>query len=268
MILKLTSGYHLDLVQIARMLEHCAGAEEKLKPEAFAAAIGISAARAKRLWMMGTALGLFRKGAWVPTALGRLIAQRDPFLDDAGTLWLLHYVLAADPEIMVWNTMASSVLPENRLITATAAKRYFDAKMDGFSTLSHDVYLTKEISAFFNAYTVQAFAHLDYLRTADHRTYVRGDGVPIPPAIFLAAVMLYRGRSAPNAATIDIPLLANAASSPGRIFGITQREVRDLLDLARGRGDIYVESRADLDQVRFPAGTTFLGAAQQYYEER
>jgi hypothetical protein len=62
--------------------------------------------------------------------------------------------------------------------------------------------------------------------------------------------------------------LASALNSPGRVFALRERRVRVLLEAVAVPGGICVESRADLDQVRFPDDLTFLDAVRRYYEER
>jgi hypothetical protein len=202
------------------------------------------------------------------TDLGRLVHQYAPYLDDPGTLWLLHYIIGSDERYVVWNRLVNRIVPENVRFSTAIARPYFADLAQFYSARSMDHHLGKEIKAFWNAYTEQAFAHLDYLRAESEMIYMRGDPKPVPPRIFLAATLLYRERYAPGAVTLGIPTLANAANSPGRVFGQTERQVRDLLEEVEGPGGIYVESRADLDQVRFPDGLTFLDAVRRYYEER
>lgn len=268
--LQLTNGFFLDFAQIARMVAYAAEHEEQARILAkdYAQGIGLAIRRIEHLGSLAVALGLLRSRVLTASRLGRLLSQRDPYLDDLGTLWLLHYVISSDGHHIVWNRVVNQVIPANSRLSTAIARPYFDDLMQLYSERTMDKHLRKELSAVWNAYTEQAFAHLDYLRAESEQIYVRGGGVPIPPLIFLAAVLLYRERYATNAATIDIPVLANATNSPGCVFGISQRQIRDLLDAARGRGGIYVESRADLDQVRFPSDRGFLDTVQQYFEER
>ena len=97
---------------------------------------------------------------------------------------------------------------------------------------------------------------------------VRGDPEPVPPQIFCAAALSYRDHFSPKAVTLDVSLLAKAANSPGRVFGLTERQVRDLLEEVKRLGYFYVEMRADLDQVRFREDCDFLGVIRRYYDER
>lgn len=67
---------------------------------------------------------------------------------------------------------------------------------------------------------------------------------------------------------LDVSTLASAPNSPGRVFAMTERQVQDLLEQVEGTGSVYVETRADLDQVRFCADLDYLDAVRRYYEGR
>lgn len=269
MPLKLTAGYRLDFGQIARIATFCDQASaQSLTGPAIAEKLGISFARLSRLWMIAAALGIGEKRTWKTSELGRTLIQRDRYLDDPGTLWLLHYFISSDPINIVWNTMANHVLIENPVVTMALAKRSFSGLMSQYTEASFSEHLNKEINAFFDAYTRQSFSHLDYLVERSSRAYTLGAGKIPPLRIFEAAVLLFRDHFLPQAVTIDIGSIAVGDNSPGRILNLTERRVRDLLEAVAGPGGIYVESRADLDQVRFPAELTFLDAVRRYYEER
>lgn len=267
MSLKLTAGYRLDLLQISRLLQYSIeNNSDKATRKTVADGVGLSAARVGRLWMMGTALGLFNKGNWVATELGQIVYEHDPYLDDIGTLWLLHYILASNPDIVVWNCMTNEVVPNNRVVTTDIAKPYFSEKMQEFSELSFDVYLNKEIRSYLNAYTEQKFQHLRYLVTDDDSSFEWGDKAPLPPYIALACILHYRDKFMSNTVTIDIEHLSKSYNSLGRIINLTKRQVRDLLEDIERLGFVFVESRADLDQVRFRTEDGYLDIVRRYYE--
>lgn len=269
MPLKLTAGYRMDFSQLARIAAFCAqtGAQP-FTGQTIAEKLGISSARLHRLWMIATALGIGEKGTWKTSELGKTLVQYDRFLDDLGTLWLLHFIISSDPTNTVWNTMVNRVLIENPLVTMAVAKRCFAGLMEQYTEASFSEHLNKEINAFFDAYTRQSFSHLNYLTEKSPRAYsLLGGRIP-PERIFEAALLLFRDRFFPQAVTIDIISIAADENSPGRVFALTERQVRDLLEEIEGPGEIYVESRADLDQVRFPAELTFLDTVRRYYEER
>lgn len=269
MLIKLTAGYRLDFGQIARIASFLNMPEnEKLAGKQIADQLGISRARLGRLWMMARALGLGTKGIWKLTDLGKVIIEYDPYLDDIGTLWLLHFVISSDPDILVWNKMINHVFPENHHVNMSIAKPYFEDALADFSVASYEQHLNKEIQSFFDAYTGQHFENLGYMLEEEDKNYRLTPSQSIPPHILGASILIYRERFAPNVATLDINTLAQTDNSPGRIFALTQRQLRDLLENIKNKGYIFVESRADLDQIRFRDDIYPIDTIQRYYEER
>lgn len=268
--LQLTKGFFTDLSQIARMLTYAVEHQDegRIPPEAYVESMGISASRVENLSSLATAFELIRSVVLTPTELGMVVHQYDPFLDDLGTLWLLHYLVGSNQRYVVWNRLVNQVIPENDRFSTAIARPYFDDLSQFYSESSMNKHLRKEMGAVWNAYSEQALRYLDYIRAESDQVYIRGDREPVPPQVFCAAAMSYRDRFAPKAVTLDVSLLAKAANSPGRVFGPTERQVRDLLEEVKRLGYLYVETRADLDQVRFREDYDFLGVIRRYYEER
>jgi hypothetical protein len=268
--LQLTNGFFADFSQIARILAYAIEHqnEGRIPSAAYAMSMGIPTRRAENLCSIATAFALIRPVVLTSTKVGPIIHQYDPFLDDLGTLWLLHYLVSSNERYVVWNRLANQVIPENSRFSTITARPYFDDLNQFYSAYSMDKNLRDEIGAVWNAYTEQAFRYLNYIRAESDQVYIRGDPAPVPPQVFCAAALSYRDRFAPKAVTLDVPLLAKAANSPGRVFGLTGRQVRDLLEEVKRLGYLYVETRADLDQVRFREDHDFLGVIRRYYEER
>lgn len=268
--LQLTKGFFVDFRQIARLLAYAVEHRHdgRILPDACAASMGISASRVQNLSSLAAAFGLIRPVVLTPTELGSVIHRHDPFLDDLGTLWLLHYLVSSNERYVVWNRLVNRVMSENGRFSTAIARPYFDDLGQFYSQRSMDKHLGKEMGAVWNAYTGQAFRHLHYIRAESDLIYVRDDHEPISPRIFWAAVLSYRERFAPGAATLDVSTLAGALNSPGRVFDLTERQVRDLLEEVKSLGYAYVETRADLDQVRFGDNYELLDVVRHYYEER
>jgi len=268
--LQLTKGFFADFNQIARLLAHAIQHQGsgRIPPDAFAETIGISAVRVENLSSLAVAFGLIRPVVLRPTKLGEIVHSHDPFLDDLGTLWLLHYLVGSNERYVVWNRLVNQVIPENDRFSTIIARPYFDDLRQFYSERSMEDHLGKEIGIVWNAYLEQGFRHLDYIRAESNQIYVRGDRELVPPLIFCAAVLSYRQRFAPRTVTLNISALTSRANSPGRVFGLTERQVRDLLEEVQALGYLYVESRADLDQVRFRGDFRVPDVVRRYYEER
>ena len=268
--LQLTNGFFVNFSQIARILAyHIEHQDEGRIPSAdYAMRMGVPSRRAKDLCSIAVAFELIVSMVLTPTELGKVIHRYDSFLDDLGTLWLLHYLVSSNERYVVWNRLVNQVISENDRFSTAIARPYFDDLSHSYSESSMNKHLRKEMGAVWNAYTEQALCYLNYIRAESDQVYVRGDPEPVPPQIFCAAALSYRDHFSPKAVTLDVSLLAKAANSPGRVFGLTERQVRDLLEEVKRLGYFYVEMRADLDQVRFREDCDFLGVIRRYYDER
>jgi hypothetical protein len=222
----------------------------------------------ENLSSLAAAFGLIRPVVLTPTELGAVIHRHDPFLDDLGTLWFLHYLVGSNERYVVWNWLVNRVIPANDRFSTAIARPYFDDLSLFYSERSMDKHLRKEMGTVWNVYTEQALCHLRYIRAESDQIYVRDDHEPVPPHIFCAAVLVYRERFLPGAATIDVAIVAHKVNSPGRVFDLTERQVRDLLEEVKELGYIHIETRADLDQIRFRDDYDFLNIVRHYYQER
>lgn len=270
-ILVLSSGYSLDFSQIARILsylEDARGSGKGLRTKAeLADAVGSSVERVERLRKLGAAMGIFERRSLRLTPLGSMVTDFDPYFDDLGTLWLLHYLIGSQAHLYVWNRLVNEVVAHNRTFSFDAAKHAFGDAPSLYAGSTVMKRVQKEITTFLNAYTQQKFAHLQYIREEQAHMYFCGTQEPISPSVFFSAVVSYRQRFSPGAATLDIALLSDEANSPGRVFNLTEREVRDLLEDVEKLGYVYVESRAALDQIRFRDNYDLVDVVRNYYEE-
>jgi hypothetical protein len=72
----------------------------------------------------------------------------------------------------------------------------------------------------------------------------------------------------PGAGGMEIPRLCRGENSPGRILHLGEWKLRTALEALSQDGRIEIESRANLDQMRFAAHLTPAGLLAQYYGER
>lgn len=268
--LELTRGFYLYADKLSRVLSYLAyerHAEEGIY-EQLAKATGMSEPRVEALAQYGVNMELLELRSLRVTPLGRLALQHDPFFDRPGTLWLLHYLFASNPLLVVWNYMCNAVLPSVAEISKTEAAGQFTPFAGRWSESSIHKKVPKELRAFFAAYTEAMFAPLSYLRGVKHNTYaVNRDVAPVPPLILLAAAFIYRDRHQPGSSGVEIPTLVYADHSPGRIMRQGELRVRRALDDLHEAGRLSIESKANLDQVRFRGGLTWLDAVRAYYQE-
>lgn len=269
--LQLTNGYYLHFDQMARLLRYVQQHPEikRFSQVALAGGTGLTVRQVESLGSVMVRLGLLRPVTYRLTGLGALVVEHDAFLDDLGSLWLSHYHLASDTTILVWNRMTNYVLPGGRPVTSPEARDSFQPFLTGYTARSASKKLLEELHAFFDAYTDQAFRRLDYLHATGDGVYaLTGSPAPVPLTAFLAILLLYRDRFQPGASGLEVPTICTADNSPGRLLHLGETQVRALLDKLHEAGRLAVEAKANLDQVRFRPGQTWLEAMRAYYEER
>jgi len=269
--LQLTNGYYLHFDQMTRLLRtiHQHPEARRFTQVELAAGTGLTARQVENLGSVMARMGLLRPVTYRLTGLGTLAVEHDPFLDDLGSLWLCHYHLASDTTALVWNHVTNCVLPAVRTVTAPKARDTFQPFLAGFTARSANKKLLEELRAFFNAYTSQSFRHLRYLRETGDGAYSLTDSpAPLPLGAFLAILLLYRDRFQPGASGLEVPAMCAADHSPGRLLHLGEAQVRALLNKLHEAGQLTIEAKANLDQVRFRPGQSWLAAMQSYYESK
>jgi len=268
--LQLSNHYRLEFDRFSQLLMASAeiGAERSRIPvQILADAIGTVHRKAENYVSMAKALGLLAPRTLVPSPLGRLIAQYDHYFDNTGLLWLLHYHIGAEPRHFVWNRFVNRVVPENRIFDRQIVLDYFGDLGEYFGGKDAPSHLSHEVTTVLDAYTNQQFSRLGYIRERSDGQYGWGNCDPIPSLIVLAAMLLYRDRFMPGATSLEFSHLVGAPNSVGRVFNLTEAEVRRLAEELRSMGTLYIESRADLDQVRFRNNYTVVEVVEQYFQE-
>lgn len=269
--LQLTNDFFVEFNQIARLLGAVCqqNNQRRLALTDLAEAIGVTQNRAESLGSIAVGMRLLRKVVLTSTPLGKAIHQYDPYLSDLGTLWMLHYNLSSNPRHVVWNRLINRVIPENTRFSTLIARPYFEDLSQHYSERSIREHLGGEMASFWNAYLEQDFSHLNLFETESEQIFHKNsDPMTVPALVFYTAVLLYRQEFAPRSATLDVLTLINAENGPGRVFFLRERVVRDLLDQTQRAGYINVETRADLDQIRFHPGSTTESVMSRYYQER
>jgi len=269
--LQLTNGYSPRFDQISRLLGFAAGwAQTGRIPKAdLAKATGLAENQIKNLASLATGLGLLRPVVYKPTPLAALILEHDRFFDDLGTLWLCHYNLSADPRHVIWNRMTNTVLPAaSASVTAATVAGQFDDLREQFTEKSVAKHVPKELRAFFRAYTDYRFSLLKYLVAADGGYRLAERSATVPDEVLLALALNYRDRAWPGSTGLEIPDLCHGENSPGRLLNLAEASLRDSLESLHRRGLVGIESRANLDQIRFRPDLSSLDVLAGYYQRK
>lgn len=201
------------------------------------------------------------------TALGNLILKHDPFFQDSGTLWFLHYVVSAEERQLIWHQFASSFFPHHTSFTIQEVRVYFSSLYNASSQPSRKTTIYREARLVLDAYLHKNFVCLGYL-CLDGKRYDVGEGHPLPAEVLGASIARYREHYHTQDATAGIAELLTEPNGPGRIFQISERTLRFMLEKIKNAGGMTLESRADLDQVRINPTITDITWMERYYASR
>jgi len=267
MKLQLSNGYYLRFEHLSRLLHYVVSKPDisRFLKKELISALGMSSRMIENLTSYGVALGILIRRSCKPTEFGKLIDKQDPFFDKDETLWFLHYILSSDREYVVWNRLINHVFPQESEVTTEIARRYFSDLNGHFSEKSLKRHLADEIGVLFNAYTAQKFNHLEYIRKLSGKVYQLNQSIQVPDLCILASCYLYRDRYAKGSTGVEIEHLVKEENSPGKVFHISEHQLRLSLERLHRERRISIESRANLDQVRFQPNENWLNIVKQFY---
>jgi len=268
MKLQLSNGYYLRFDHLSHLLHYIVGKQEvhRFSQNELSSALGMSPRMIENLTSYGVALGLLTKRSYKPTELGDLINKKDTFFDKDETLWFLHYIISSNEKYVVWNRLINRVFNKEKKVNTTIARTYFGDLNGRFSERSLKKHLAKEILSFYNAYTEQKFSQLKYIHKLSSNSYSLSKSIGVPDLCILASCYLYRDRYLKGATGVEIEHLAKEENSPGKVFNISEYQLRLKLERLQEERRIAIESRANLDQIRFRANENYLDIVKQFYE--
>lgn len=220
--------------------------------------VGKNMVRSIRFW--GLAAGLFaetrgrrHRGTRVPTEFAdRLFGDEgwDPWMEDPGTLWLLHWRLLRPPcQLPVWwlafHDFHAVEFESSDLEDAVAARL---ADLDGWRRPSPSA-LRKDVSALLRTYAPVErrgrtsiddaldcpLRELELLARSPQEGRYRfrhGDKPLLPPEVLVYTALDYAAQTRRSGSTIPLVSLVHEPGSPGRAFRLTEAEFASALEPA------------------------------------
>lgn len=228
-----------------------------------------------RYWMKS--FGLLKEGGLAEVA--RLVFAdnigMDPYVEDLGTLWLLHYLLISSREATLYNLLFTRFQRERRIFErqhiVSFVKRYMaeNGKLKNYNenTVKKDVaVLLQNYVQPMKAQAMEDYStlliDLDLVRTTDGKQYIfNQEGKrQLPPDILMYAII--EEKKADN--SIDYDTLQNI----GLMFCLNDMElIADLLLLQERYPDVIRYSdTAGLRQVQFLRSVGSLNVLSHYYQ--
>ena len=221
--------------------------------------VGKNMVRAIRFWGLAAKLivedpatSSRRASSLIPTQLGHALFGEtgwDPYMEDPGTLWLLHWRLLAPPcQLPVWWLAFNSF----------DAVEFADTQLEGAVTTQltesawgapHRSSIRKDISALLRTYAPadrarrQSFddvldcpmreLHLiGRSEATDGLRFSLGSKASLPAAVVAHAVLDWVARAGGGANTVTLGRVASEPGSVGRVFKLSEAELLAALEMA------------------------------------
>lgn len=206
--------------------------------------VGKNMVSAIRYWAQATQIIEKTEDGYKPTDLGNFIFDEnkgvDPYLEDEATIWLLHWLLASNPELATSSYWLFNRYHKPEFTSEQALNALFDFIKQNTNTrpskntLKNDIAVTLRMYSDTRQKAKQAsdefldtpFATLKLLSLLpDHRTYKVqiGDHGHLPIEILAYAVAALFNKTGQDALAIeDLMYGKNDYSAPGAVFCLTE----------------------------------------------
>lgn len=180
------------------------------------------------------------------TQLAELMYVADPYLRSRDTHILLHYLLISNPDAEVWYGLFNEFIPQNETFTRADATAYFESGGITSTRLGSDV------ANLLKMYTVEDTRALADLRLVGERDghYLLQPMQDIPPVLLAFCLYDYRERYGLEATTSFMRLMTEKGR-PGKVFGMTEPELRLALKSVEWEGLITIVQSADIDGIAY-----------------
>ena len=259
--------------------------------------VGKNMVRSIRHW--GLVTGVLEEDAGVSNNRGRFIRPSglgsllfgpqgfDPYLEDAGTLWLLHWQLAGNPDgpttwYWAFNLFNEVEFTKDKLIGDIRAL----SRQSGWSRVA-DSSLRRDLDCFIRTYVHSRatrtvvleetldcpLAELGLIQELEaNRFYVftRGERASLPPAVFTYALLVFWERTASQREAITFDEVSYRPGSPGRVFKLSEDALSEYLDRVESctQGAVSYSVTAGLRQLYRRQSCDSLGVLRAHYAPR
>lgn len=259
------NGFNMYFDQVISVFKAKYESDQIINLDQLSNTIGLNRRKSRIILNFLADLGLSQKRTLKGTRLGEIIYKYDDFLQQEATLWLLHYLQSTNEYLIIWNRVMNHLFNSDQVTREDLLTLFEDLK-DSLSDYTYKHHIGKEIRIILDAYTNQRLTKLNLLEAEDdHYTVHRNSD--IPELILLCAIILYRDKHYPGATAVDINELCTANNSPGKIFILDEHIIRSKIESLKNSGIINIESRGDLDQIRFREELNFEAILEEYYLE-
>lgn len=219
--------------------------------------IGSNMVKSLRYWMR--AFGLTNENGSELSALGKIIADNDPYLENAFTLWLLHSCIAkncvdATTWYMYFNHCDADDLDKEQIenILLREVTKYANGQKFSEKSLRNDVevllnmYSKRKDKSDPEDKNVSPFAQLGLIKNLDGK-YIKNHPSRryFSEMLVLYEVALMIGERE----SISIDDIVNGDNGLAKIYNMTSIMANDMFDHLDASGDLKVDRTAGLDMI-------------------
>lgn len=246
--------------------------------------IGANMVKALRYWLQATGLteeGVGNNRNQHLSAFGDQVWHNDPYLEEEGTLFLIHYFLASNQDLATawyyfFNHHEMIEITQEGFVSGI--KAYLLDKLTVGESLPSDRALNDDFDCIIKTYMpLQSItpesnmecplSDLALLSLVDKKTYVKASprASAINPFIILA-VIIRENQSNGNGGEIKITKLESDPCNIGKIFNLDSLAIAAYLDKLQQMGYLTVNRTAGLDNITLRTDMDFIQCVQKYYQ--
>lgn len=249
--------------------------------------IGANMVKALRYWLTATQLTSEPKAGkknQTLTELGKIIFENDAYMEEIGSIWLVHYMLAInEDDATSWYIFFNEFNKTEFTVEDfhNAIVKY--VRMQEEASVPSDRAIEDDFTCLMNTYVPRArlnpakvhpesnidcpLGELGLVDVIDKRNGIFKKSVPkldmIPQLILLSAII----NSANGETEIRISSLQNDKLQIGKIFNLDSITLINALYRLETTGLIKVIRTAGLDIIRIETDMSFLDCVRAYYDE-
>lgn len=225
--------------------------------------VGKNMVRSIRYWCQ--TLGLMEKGGVTQLGAG-LFAEDgwDPYLEDIGTLWLLHWQLVGTPaRATTWHYAFTRWGPD--IFTREALSEWLAEIAEKANDRTSRETIKRDVDVFVQTYVPSEasptmaleetfdcpLVELGLIREVDKKTFgfVKGSKSTLPDEIFIFALAQYWTQAAPERKSLEISRLFHGPGSPGAAFKLNSNALTERLENLPSWSGMTFDDTAGLKQL-------------------
>lgn len=255
--------------------------------------LGTNMVKALRYWLQVSGLTYENQKTRMQflTRFGKLVWENDKYIEEDGTLYLIHYFLSSNKEMgtswyYFFNCYNATEFTKESYLESMKLFLYVQEKENGGKEIKFsERALLEDLDCILRTYLPSQtkyspesnmdspFLDLQLLKVMDSKEKVFAKNSPlslvINPLIILAVIVNEKEKLEEKDGTkvsdIKISTLESAPNNIGRIFNLNNLTVAMYLDKLQNMGYIKVIRTAGLDIVKINEELTFIEVVEKYY---